>query len=453
MGTADAYSFLLRGHQLGRRLYVYALARFLVVAAMVGGALFAQHVMGIKELPMARLIQLAVALAVYDVVVLGIVARYRRRDEVTGPRHVLIGVMHGTILLDFVFLTVALYLVGGARSPFLSFYLFHVILAGVLLSRNATLAHALIGYLLLAGLVVGEWLGYWTPHSATGAVANGGPLDGRYVLTILAVYGLLFAVIGLMLTGLMRLWRRGEKELRMANTELERLSEVRRDFLHIALHNLKAPLAAVTQYVYALDVRLHGRLDGEERQWLERSKGRLRELSDFVGELQTLALLETKGIEHEVKAFDVRGLLVTVAEQNVDLAQMRNQTLELEVEAGLPALRGIERLLKEALVNLLTNAFKYTPRGGHITVRAQRQNGMIHIEVEDTGIGILQEDQGRVFDEFVKIAKTDSRIDSAPSTGLGLSIVRRIVEIHGGTVGVHSEIGKGSIFYLNLPAS
>jgi len=76
---------------------------------------------------------------------------------------------------------------------------------------------------------------------------------------------------------------------------------------------------------------------------------------------------------------------------------------------------------------------------------------MIRIEVEDTGIGISQADQPRVFDEFVRIPKTDPRIDTVPSTGLGLSIVRRIAEIHEGTVGLTSQPGKGSRFYIDLP--
>lgn len=446
----DAYSFLLRGHQLGQRLYVYALARFMVVAGIVAGALFGRHIAGIEGLPVGRLITLACALAVYDAGVFLIVKRYRRRDEMQGPRHVLIGLMHATILLDFAFLTVALWMVGGAHSPFLTFYLFHVILAGVLLSRWATLAHALLGYLFLAGLVLSEWTGLVPAYQPVGAVIPG-DLDGRYVLTLLGVYALLFTLITLMLTGLMRLLRRGEKNLRTANAQLERLSEMRRDFLHIALHNLKSPLAAITQYLYALDARLQDRLEDEEQRWIERSKARLKDVSDFVGELQTLALLETEGIEQEAAPVDVAQLLRSVAAHNEDLAQMREQTFDVDVADGIPGIYGIERLLREALVNLLTNAFKYTPKGGRIVLRAWCHGDMIRMEVEDTGIGISQADQPRVFDEFVRIPKTDPRIDTVPSTGLGLSIVRRIAEIHEGTVGLTSQPGKGSRFYIDLP--
>lgn len=450
----DAYSFLLRGREVGERLYLYALARFLVVAGIVGGAFFAKYVVGIDELDVADLMKAAALLAVYDGVVFWFVCRYRDHDITGAGRRILIGLMHGTIVLDFLFLTLALWLIGGAKSPFLTFYLFHVILAGILLSRLSTLAHALFGYLLLAGLVVGEWKGIIPRIYPAGAVVGGADLDGRYVLTVLVVYGMLFALTSLMLTGLMRLLRKGERELRSANAKLEQLSEMRRDFLHIALHNLKSPLSAVTQYLFALDVRLKGSISDEETQWIERCKVRLKDLSDFVGELQILALLETEGIEREAGTVDLRAVLTSVSAQNQDLAQMRDQTFTVELPDDLPHVHGIDRLLREAVVNFLVNAFKYTPQGGTIVLRGVRRGDIVRVEVQDNGIGISPEDQQRVFNEFVRIEKMDERIDKKmPSTGLGLSIVRRVAEILGGSVGVVSEPGKGSTFYMDLPVA
>ena len=115
---------------------------------------------------------------------------------------------------------------------------------------------------------------------------------------------------------------------------------------------------------------------------------------------------------------------------------------------------GVPRLLQESLTNYVDNAIKYTPAGGRITarVRSGESPAMFRVEVSDTGVGISREDQTRLFSEFTRLGRGHPAVKGVPGTGLGLSIVRRIVESHGGRVGVESEPGKGSTFWLELPA-
>ncbi len=142
-----------------------------------------------------------------------------------------------------------------------------------------------------------------------------------------------------------------------------------------------------------------------------------------------------------------------LVEENRDLADSRRQKLDLEVAAILPV-RGNERLLREAVVNYISNALKYTQEGGHISVRGREIDGRVRVEVEDDGPGIAPADQALLFAEFQRLAQAgDGGSDAPPGTGLGLSIVRRVVEVHGGSVGVESHPGEGSLFYLELPAA
>jgi signal transduction histidine kinase len=119
----------------------------------------------------------------------------------------------------------------------------------------------------------------------------------------------------------------------------------------------------------------------------------------------------------------------------------------------LAAIRGIPRLIREVIANLLTNAAKYTPPGGRIDVRAANTPGGVRLEVEDNGIGIAADDQGRLFKEFARIRTQREDVDQSSSSGLGLSIVRRILEAHGGRATVISTPGKGSVFAVELPAA
>ena len=149
---------------------------------------------------------------------------------------------------------------------------------------------------------------------------------------------------------------------------------------------------------------------------------------------------------------DLAPVVERVVEDQRDLARARRQTLSLFVEQPLPLVVGHERLLSEALVNYLTNAIKYTPEGGQIQVRARTRGARLRLEVIDSGVGIPECDRPRLFREFVRLDHQGTAVAGTQGSGLGLSIVRRIALAHGGDVGVDSEPGRGSTFWMELPA-
>lgn len=451
--SSDKQIFLLHKRLLGERLHYYCVARFAVVAAIACGALAAKFVVGIENLDVARLLVVAGVLGLYNTMVFFMVRPFRDPERAGEMHSLLVGITHGTIMLDFFFLTVALWLVGGARSPFMPFYLFNLIIASVLLSRVAAICHALMAYLLLAGLIVSEWL-LWIPaHTPNGAVLPG-DLDGRYVLTLLAVYGVLFALSSMILTSLMQLLRKGERVLRTAKAESERLADLRREILHIALHDLKSPVVAVAQHLYNLAVYLDKDLSEQENRCLTRCHLRLREQLQFLHDLETLASLETGEFRGRIAPVNLKDVLEKVVDENLDLAQARGMRLDLEPLPDLPNVAGIPRLLHEAVANFITNAIKYSPRGtGRVIVRATVEDGRVRVEVEDNGIGIAEKDLGLLFQEFVRLPRRHKEVDDSVSSGLGLSIVRRIAEQFGGEVGVRSELNQGSVFFMELPVA
>ncbi len=437
---------------LGSRLYLHTWVRLVVALTIVVGAYFASDVVGIEALNVRALVGVAFAIAAYNAVAWFISRAYRTPERSASAYRFLSNVMYATIALDFVSLTVAIWLVGGARSPFLAFYLLHIILSCILLPRSDAWLSLALAYALLSGLVISEWLHLIPSNTPIGAVAGPCEMDGRFALTVLVVYGMLFGLTFFLMIGLTGMLRRDERELRRAYAELDRLSSMRRDFLHIALHDLKTPVAAVSGLLGNLRSGLVGELAPKQKEWVDRSLTRLGGLDRFLLDLQMLASLEHADLRDQAENVDLLHLSREVVEENQDLAAQHGHTLTLEAggDGRPPIVRGVPRLLREALLNYITNAIKYTPSGGRIRVRCLGREGVAVVEVEDTGIGISAHDQQRLFNEFVRIRK--GKAAQAEGTGLGLSIVRRVVEAHGGSVGVHSEPGQGSTFFLTLPA-
>ena len=245
--------------------------------------------------------------------------------------------------------------------------------------------------------------------------------------------------------------RKSEKQLRKANTELRYLSKIRRDFLHITVHDLKSPVSASAMLLYSLEALLGDETPEKQKHIIGRIHKRLDEASSFLQEFQLFATLDSNSIHEQTEEIDVSSLLRQVVDEKRDLAHNRKQFLELHISDGLSNVKGIRRLIHAAAANLVSNAIKYTQESGRITVSGFNNNTSVRIEVEDNGIGIASEDQKNLFNEFVRARRNDSKAGKATGVGLGLSIVKKIVEMHHGKVRVESQLDKGSTFSIELP--
>jgi signal transduction histidine kinase len=359
----------------------------------------------------------------------------------------LVMLAHLSIFIDYVVLTFATWQVGGSHSPFLAFYLLHAILSSVLLSRTAAYGHAAVGYLLLAGLVLGEWSKVIPVHRPSGAVP-GGPFDFRIVLTVLFVYALLTAATTILTTGIVALLRKGEQDLRAATDRMQNLADLRRSFLHVVLHDIRSPVATVVTMLEGVITGVDGEIEARPRARVERATVRLRGVLEQMRGLRVLADLETEPLETLMASVDVNALLRDLVDENQEAAQQHGQRLELRIPCVLAPVRAVDRLLREAVANYLSNAFKYAVKPGTVVLAARQTAGVVRIEVIDEGPGIAANEQGRLFHEFTRLKKV---VPGPGGIGLGLSIVRRIAEAHGGRAGVESALGQGSQFFLELP--
>ena len=168
----------------------------------------------------------------------------------------------------------------------------------------------------------------------------------------------------------------------------------------------------------------------------------------LINDILDLSKIEAGRMELEVTDFDlpsaIDNALILVRER----ASRRGIRLGRAIDDRVGMIRGDERKVKQVLLNLLSNALKFTPEGGRIDVHTAMKEGMAEISVADTGVGIAPEDQEAIFEEFRQVGTADKKVEG---TGLGLALSRKFIELHGGRIWVQSEPGKGSTFSFTLP--
>ena len=263
-------------------------------------------------------------------------------------------------------------------------------------------------------------------------------------------------VVGELSSELMKTYRtlrEREDRLKKTNASLREFSKLRRAFLHIAIHDMKSPVSATTILLHSLETLLGSSVTTKQKHLMNRMHSRLNEADSFLRDFQFFAALEdTSQVRKHAKKIDLNKVIQQVIELNQDLAADKKHKLSTDLQKDLPSVGGIERLLSEVVANLVTNAIKYTPDRGRIVVRSfLRDESTVRVEVEDNGIGISKKNQKKLFKEFVRIKDNDVSGKKVPGIGLGLSIVKRIVEMHRGKVFLKSKPESGSTFGFDLP--
>ncbi len=237
-------------------------------------------------------------------------------------------------------------------------------------------------------------------------------------------------------------------ELARAKEELERLDRFKTTFTLTVAHELRAPLTALQSFLIAI---LKGYISPEEQpEILERALGRTQELLDLVDDLLKLARAKSEQGPPKRQVLSLAEPLEKVFALQKAQADEKGLACVLEVRA-CPQVEADPDQMTQLWTNLISNGIKYTPTGGRVTVTLDQQDGWAVGSVADTGIGIAAEDQERIFEEFYRTPQ--ARAVEARGTGLGLPLVKRIVEAHGGTITVESELGKGSRFIFRLPVA
>lgn len=242
---------------------------------------------------------------------------------------------------------------------------------------------------------------------------------------------------------------KSSRHLREANERLKRIDEIKSHFISAASHELRTPLTSLKGYVEIILQEEVGTINEKQREFLCYVKESTDRLHRLLNELLDISKIESGQVKMKLQMTNLRDLLKDELMIFKPQADEKSISLSLETDQQLNAVSCDPDKIREVMDNLISNAIKYTPRNGKIKIYAKNQENDVRIDVRDTGIGIRKEDQVRIFEPFQHIEKNGAE-RSEESTGLGLALVKEIVNAHGGSVHVASDEGNGSCFSVVL---
>jgi signal transduction histidine kinase len=269
----------------------------------------------------------------------------------------------------------------------------------------------------------------------------------------------LFALCGLVVMVLVARSRRDSerlarayRELEVRNSEIEEANQAKSRFLASMSHELRTPLNGVIGFAELMHDGRVGAVSDLHREYLGDILSSARHLLALINDVLDISKVEAGKLEFHLEWFDAARFVAEVQVAMRPLAENKEIALEADVDPALGSIFADPDKLRQVLFNYISNAIKFTPGGGRVEIRvahSEHDEGMLVLEVEDSGIGIAPEDIDKLFAEFEQLKASDGR--PAPGTGLGLALTKRMVEAQGGAVGVSSVVGVGSVFSASLP--
>jgi signal transduction histidine kinase len=424
--------------------------RWLAVIAVLGGTITGYEL----GFPVATryLLAVAVSIALYNVLL------WRDwRKLVAGKTASLVYFQvfcAAQIVLDYLALTVTIHLTGGIESPLNVFFIFHIVVASMLLPGRSAYFDALFASVLVGIVAAGEGFGIIGHHPV---VLEDGANFYRNAAVAGASYFFLvvtFLISSFIANTIGKSLERKFQDLLELKTSLERANELLRaadrektDFMNLVTHELRSPLVATRSILQTLADQYAGAVNPQQLDLLRRADVRAEQMVDMVSDLLRLAQTRS-GAPQERTDFALGEEVDSVVEFFRPQAVNAGVDLTLFREGPPVIVHAARGDVRYIATNLISNAVKYTPPGGSIIVRVEANGGRAVLTVSDTGIGIPAQDLPRLFTEFFRAS--NAKKQHVTGTGLGLAIIKKLVEAHGGTIEVRSEFGRGSTFTVTL---
>lgn len=437
---------VLENNRFIKRAYWLIRLRWIATVSVAVSAFFSANILNI-ELQEIGLYGIAVLLAIYNTAMF-VLLNYLVRDHRNVSYRAVKKTISFQICADLVILTMLLHFSGGVENPFVFYFIFHMIIASILLSIWQSYLQATFGVLLFGLLVFLEYIEIVPHYCLKGFVTNCLRREGFYVLGTLFVFTTSMYLVVYMTSYISLRLRRAERAHRQANEQLREKDRIKDEYVLRVTHDIKGHLAAIQSCLDVVNDELAGPLNPKQADFVSRARGRTVKLTSFV---RTLLKLTNMRLNHnlEMDVFSLKKTIESAVTTARARAEQKSIALDFKVEMTEEKIMGHQLSIEELITNLIFNAIKYTTENGKVNVTAKDSGDCVLIEIRDTGIGIPQEELSRVFDEFFRAA--NARKVEKDGSGLGLSIAKQIVERHNGRIWIASEEGKGTCVKISLP--
>jgi signal transduction histidine kinase len=432
--------------RLIKRAYWLIRLRWVATVCVVGGTWFCGNILHI-ELQSIALYAIASLLALYNAVMLLLLGHFAKADTQTSSSPVN-KIINFQVSADLLILTVLLHFSGGIENPFVFYFMFHMIIASILLSERESYLQATFAVLVFGFMVLFEYLQIIPHYCLRGFVTHCLYRDGLYVLGTFVVFTTAMYLAVYMASYIATRLKQAEQAYKVANILLLEKDRIKDEYVLRVTHDIKGHLAAIQSCLDVVSNGFAGPLSDKQIDFISRANIRTRDLTDFVRKLLKLTRLRLSS-ELEKTIFPLRDAICDAVAAVKSKAEDKSIILSSDIGQSENKVVGDQLSIEETITNLLLNSIKYTPANGTVAINARDDGDYVLVEVVDTGIGIPQNELPRVFEEFFRA--TNARKVEKDGTGLGLSIAKQIVERHGGKIGVESKENSGTRVWFTLP--
>jgi len=358
--------------------------------------------------------------------------------------------LHVHIIIDLLILTVLLHFSGGIDNPIFFFYLFHVVLSSIVFSRMAAGAYATFAVLLFSLLLTLEYTGVLR-HYALYEVSL--YQNHLFIYLLLAVFSITVYVTAYICTTLVQIYRESKRKIDQLNDQLIEVEKERSNFFRFTSHELKSPIIAIKSSIDGVISHYKSKIDDRALNLLQRASARAGQMLEIIKELLELSRnrLAVEKEDESIVKVDILKIIQQIITQESIQAEQKEIKLNSDLKNDIPSIKGNKEDFDKIFRNLINNAIRYTEEGGSVNIQAGHKNNYFTLQIKDTGIGISEKDLTKIFQEFYRSENAKKIINFG--TGLGLSLVKQLVEKYGGEIKVQSELLKGTEFFISIPIS
>jgi signal transduction histidine kinase len=423
---------ILQDIRLVKRAYWLIKLRWIAIAGVVTATFFAGNVLGVsvQHIP---LYGVAAALVLHNIISL-LLLRRALNATVGNLSTSIRKIINVQISVDLLALTALLHYSGGIENPFVIYFIFHMVIASILLSPWESYLQATFAVCLLTFMALLEYRGIVSHHCLKAFVLYDIHTNGLCVFGVVSVLASAFYLTIYMTSSISR--------------QLRQQDRVKDEYVSRVTHDIKGHLASVHSCLDVVVREVVGSLDERQSDFIGRAHERTRKLTNFVRTLLRLTEMRLSD-KLEMDVFSLENALFNVVDNVKTKAEDKSITLNCNFQLSADGIFGNQFSIEEVITNLVLNAIKYTPANGAVRIIAKDHGSYRLVEIADTGIGIPEDELGFVFDEFYRA--TNARKVEKDGTGLGLSIAKEIVQKHGGKIWADTRKGGGTKFSLTLP--